>query len=433
MKVLHLNSSDILGGAARAANRLHCGLRQAGVESYMLVRSKYSSDPTVFTPDDFFYKAFYKAIDYLDQRQLSKYPRTNNFSVDFSLNSHVNGIIRKIDPDIIVVHWIRGFINIETLTHTGKPVVWNLHDMWAFTGGCHYDEHCNQFTQACGSCPVLKSQHKKDLSSRIFHLKEKVYPRIRNFSIVGLSKWMAETASQSSLLKNYPVYQLPNGIDTNVFKPYSKQQARNRMQIPPNRKVVLFGASWATGDARKGFKYILEALDVIPYKDFDLLVFGHAGGDFLEQGIRVHFVGNIDKDESLAMLYSSADVMVVPSLQENLSNTIMESLACGVPVVAFNIGGNKDMIDHKVDGYLAKPFNAEDLAEGIRWILTHEEIHRELSKNARKKILDEFDLGLVSMRYIELYNHILTRRKDPGRITEMKVKRNDDYLPQIVS
>jgi glycosyltransferase involved in cell wall biosynthesis len=279
-------------------------------------------------------------------------------------------MIKEINPDIVHLHWINGgMIKIEDLAKIDKPIVWSLHDMWAFTGGCHYDEECGRYKEKCVKCKVLGSEKENDLSKKVFKRKEKNYKNL-DLTVVGLSKWLNECSKESTLLKDKKHVNLPNPIDTNIFKPFDKEKSRELWNLPKDKKLVLFGAMNPTGDPRKGFKELSEALKLLEIKDVEFVVFGSSAPKNPPKfKFKTHYVGRLNDDIGLVTLYSAVDVMIVPSLQENLSNAIMESLSCATPVVAFDIGGNSDMIEHKKTGYLVKPFEAQDLANGIEWVL----------------------------------------------------------------
>ena len=282
--------------------------------------------------------------------------------------------------------------------------------MWAFTGGCHYDEECAGYIEQCGSCKVLGSTKINDLSRKIHKRKEKIYSKVPDLTIVGLSQWLMACSQNSTLLKPRKHINLPNPIDTNNYKPFPKKEARELWSLPQDKKLILFGAMNATGDKRKGFKKLSDALHKIKDDEVELVVFGSSKPkNAPEFGFKTHYVGQLNDDVSLVTLYSAVDVMVVPSLQENLSNAIMESLSCATPVVAFDIGGNGDMIAHRANGYLAIPFEAEDLARGIEWVL-HNDDYAVLCDNARQKVVREFDSQVVAQKYIELYREILDEK-----------------------
>jgi len=412
MKILHLNTSDIQGGAARAAYRLHRALLNESVDSQMLVQYKASDDHTVKRLDSRWQKTRAKIAPTLEAFPLRDYlHRTKTlFSPAWIPFSGIPEIIENLNPDLVHLHWIcGGMMTIEDIARIKQPIVWSLHDMWAFTGGCHYDEQCEGYKKHCGQCKILGSSHLNDLSQRVFKRKQSTYNKINDkLNIVGLSQWLATCAENSTLLQNAKVVNLPNPIDTKTFSPISKHTARALLNLPQDKKLILFGAMSATDDPRKGFKELSQALLELP-DDLEFVIFGsnqpRESQKFKQQ---VHYLGHLHDDVSLRLLYSAADVMIVPSLQENLSNAIMESMACGTPVVGFAIGGNADMIDHETNGYLAQAFSSEDLAEGIQWVINTEN-YEQLCANARQKVLTHFDSQLVAKRYIELYREILSK------------------------
>jgi len=410
MKILIVNTSDIQGGAARAAYRLHQALLTEGVDSQMLVQSQSSDDFTVIGPQTKVQKALGKLRPTLDSLPVHRYKdRTKTlFSPSWLPFSSIVERINSINPDVVHLHWIAGgMIRIEDLPKIKAPIVWSLHDMWAFTGGCHYDEECGAYQKQCGTCPVLGSNKLQDLSHKVWLRKKANFDKIANLNIIGLSRWLADCAKQSSLLQDALVFNLPNPIDTSTFAPFDKQQARALLNLPQDKNLVLFGAMGAISDPRKGFKELAEALTHLDADNTELVVFGSSQPK-TSQGLKqkAHYLGQLHDDVSLRVLYSAADVMIVPSLQENLSNAIMESLACGTPVVGFAIGGNSDLIEHQVTGYLAKPYSATDLAQGIEWVLNASN-YQKLSQNARDKVLREFDSQVVAKKYIDLYNQII--------------------------
>ncbi len=414
MKVLIINTFDAGGGAARAAYRLHRALLSVGVESYMLVQDKQGDDYTVIGPETKAEKFINLFRFLLDQLPLMQYKKRSPtlFSTAIWGNRKVRKIINKLNPDIVHLHWVAaGMLSVEDIGRIKKPVVWSLHDMWAFTGGCHYDEGCGSYEKKCGKCRVLRSQSEKDISRKVWYRKERVFQKIQNLTIVGLSQWIGNCAKESSLFRGKNVVFLPNPIDTNLFKPFDKEKARKLWNFPSNKRLILFGAMSATSDPRKGFKELKEAFRFLKRNDIELIVFGSGEPKRVPDfGFRVHYVGKLQDEVSLVTLYSAADVMVVPSLQENLSNAIMESLACGTPVVAFDIGGNRDMIEHEGNGYLARPYDVEDLARGIEWVLAYPE-YEKLCQHARAKVEKEFSSEIVGRKYMALYQKILGNEK----------------------
>jgi len=416
MKVLIISPSDILDGGTKASYRLHRALLSEGLDSFMLVQTKLSDDPTVIEPESKLEKFLSILRPYIDQLPVKFYKNKTKtpFCPAWVGCKEIIQIIEKIKPDIVHIHSIcRGTMKIEDLLKIKKPIVLSLHDMWFFTGGCSYNENCNNFTHKCGNCKVLGSNKEKDLSRWVWNRKYKVFRKIDNLTIVGVSKWITDCSKSSTLLKDKKHVTLPNPIDTNIFKPFDKNKARELWNLPKNKKLILFGAMSATSNPRKGFKQLSEALKKFNRtEEVELVVFGSSKPKNPPKfGFKTHYVGRLKDDISLVTLYSAADVMVVPSLQENLSNTIMESLACATPVVAFDTGGNSDMIEHKKNGYLAKPFDTNDLKNGIEWVLNTKN-YNELCINARKKVLKNFDSKVVAKKYIKLYEDMTKNKID---------------------
>ncbi|MBK2267561.1 glycosyltransferase family 4 protein [Francisella philomiragia] len=414
MKILIVNYTDIYGGAGRAAYRLHQSLLGAGIDSQMLVMDKKSDDYTVLAPESNLEKLFAFFKPRIEQVLIRHKYKNKSQALFTSANISSKNIVKKINsinPDIVHLHWINGaMLKIEDISKIKAPIVWSLHDNWAFTGGCHVMWSCQRYKNSCGSCPILSSNNTKDLSNKVFKRKQKAYQQ-KNMTIVGLSKWLSKTASDSPLLEDKNHINLPNPINTEVYRQFDKKLSRQLWNLPNDKKLILFGAMSATSDINKGFIHLSEAISRLKIKDVELVVFGSSKPKNSPQfDFKTHYVGILNDDVSLSTLYSAVDVTVVPSTQENLSNVIMESLSCSTPVVAFDIGGNSDMIEHHGNGYLAKPFDSSDLANGIEWILNNEN-YNDLCKNAREKVLKEFDSKVVVQNYIQLYKDIIENGK----------------------
>lgn len=415
MNVLLLSTYDIAGGAARAAYRLHQGLQSIGVNSQMLVQEKSSADKAVVAPKTRLAEGIARAKLSFDTLPLKFYRQRESapFSVH-CLPDRAVPQVAQLNPDIINLHWISGaYLQIETLAKLKRPLVWSLHDMWAFTGGCHYSHGCDRYTRSCGACPQLHSSREADLSRWIWQRKAKAWKNL-DLTIVGLSHWLAKSATSSSLFQDCRVEIIPNGLDTQKYKPIRQEVARELLGLPQDKQLILFGSLQATDDKRKGFHLLqpaLQSLNQAGWKDrVELVVLGASQPenppDF---GSKIHYLGTLNDDLSLATVYSAADVFVLPSTQENLANTIMEALACGTPCVAFNIGGMPDMIEHQQNGYLANPFEIEDLAKGIAWILEDKDRRQKLSDRSREKVEQEFTQERQARRYQALFTEILAR------------------------
>lgn len=412
MKVLHLSTSDLEGGAARAAYRLHEGLLEESIDSQMLVRAKNSLDETVISKQDFLTKLgpFANGLPL----KLYQYRKKTLFSSQWFYDSILESV-QKLNSHIIHIHWIcNGFLKIENVAKLDKPLVWSLHDMWAFTGGCHYTENCDRFLKHCRNCPQLKGQKQTDLSFWNFQRKLKAWRNL-NLTLVSPSQWLADCSLKSNLLGQYPVRVIPHGLNLQKYKRVESCLARKILCLPVDKKLVLFGSSpGTTADKRKGLHLLIPAIKRLSVDSHqsELVVFGSKDTKSKEEwGFKVHYLGQFQDDVSLSLIYSAADVMVVPSLQEAFGQTASESLACGTPVVAFDATGLKDIVDHQQNGYLAQPYEAEDLAKGIAWVLEDEDRHQKLRINAREKAEREFSLELQAKRYLSLYQEILSEPK----------------------
>ena len=409
---LLISSSDIDGGAARAAYRLHRGLKNIGVDSQMLVQNKQSDDYTVIGPVSKIDKGIGKLKPTLDGLPIQLYAHRDRstYSVQW-LPDNLAAQVAQINPDVIHLHWINGgYLKIETIARFKKPIIWTLHDMWAFTGGCHITKDCMNYTNSCGACPQLHSNKEKDLSRWVWQRKAKAWQNL-NLTIVTPSHWLAKCAASSSLLKNVRIEVIPNGLDTQQYKPIEKSVARSILSLPEDKQLILFGAMSATSDPNKGFNFLQSALQNLSQSGWgeqvELVVFGSSQPkNPTELGLKSHYLGRLNDDISLSLVYAAADVFIAPSVQDNLPNTVMESLACSTPCVAFNIGGMPDMIDHQQNGYLAKPFDVEDLARGIAWVLEDEERLQKLGVNGREKVEQNYTLEIQANSYMSLYNEL---------------------------
>ncbi len=412
MKVLQLLMHEN-SGAGRAAIRLHNQLRKDSLDSVVMVLQKSSDISSVLVPNK--WSKLCKQIQlliinkFISQLGLKK---DDTFSINFTPSLIIKDI-KKTNPSLINLHWIGWeFLQIEDLKSFDVPLVWTLHDMWAFTGGCHYSGECNLYTKSCGTCPQLHSNNDWDLSRWVWQRKKKAWKEI-NLTIVTPSKWLAECASKSTLCKDLRIEVIPNGLDTQIYKPVDRKQARKLLGLPLDKQIILFGAISATSAPRKGFQLLKPALQKLsqdPNLDrIELVIFGSSQpSNPPNLGFKVNYLGQLNDDIALALVYAAADVFVAPSLEDNLPNTVIEALACGTPCVSFKIGGMSDMIEHKQNGYLAQPFDISDLADGIAWVLTDGERHQKLGDRAREKVEQEFTLELQANRYAMLYQELLS-------------------------
>ncbi|MEH2202969.1 MAG: glycosyltransferase family 4 protein [Nostoc sp.] len=413
MKILHISTHDINGGAARAAYRLHTGLQDIGLQSQMLVHEKYSNDKTVIAPKIRLFQGIAKAKLTVESLPLKLYRQKKNtpFFTQW-LPDRVIPKVAQINPDIINLHWISGgFMQIETFAKLKRPLVWTLHDMWGFTGGCHVTGECDRYKVSCGTCPQLSSGNEWDLSRWVWQRKVKAWKNL-NLTLVSPSSWLAECARSSSLFQNLRIEVISHGLDTQKYRPINQHFAREALNLPQDKKLILFGAIEATSDRNKGFHLLQPALQELSKSgwknDLEVVIFGASQPENPpDLGFKTHYLGHLHDAISLATVYSAADVMLVPSLQESFGQTASESFACGTPVVAFNSTGLKDIVDHQQNGYLAKPYEVEDFGKGITWVLENEQRLQKLSFYAREKAEQEFTLELQARRYSALFQEIL--------------------------
>lgn len=410
MRPLLLSTYDRGGGAALAALRLHRGLRAAGADSQMLVQFRSGHDIGTIGPRN--------SLDHLRAAMgaIAERQRLRNYTLrskDFSphwLSSGVPGRVRALAPDVVHLHWVSyGQLSIEDIARLNAPIVWTMHDMWPFTGGCHYSAGCARFLESCGACPALSSNTQRDLSRTIWQRKKSAWDRL-NMQIVAPSRWLADCARKSSLFNGRDVTVIPNMLDTDLFKPNDQVMMRRLFNLPEGKRLVLFGAVQSLITDRKGAKHLLAALEqlrTLTQEPVELVVFGQsgpvAGIDF---PLPVHYMGSFADETSLAALYSAVDLVVTPSMEDNLPNVAMEALACGRPCVAFDIGGLPDLIEHERSGYLAWPGDAEDLARGMLYCLDALR-WPDLSRAARANVLASYAPNIVIGQHVALYERLI--------------------------
>jgi glycosyltransferase involved in cell wall biosynthesis len=416
MKVLILSTFDTFGGAGIAALRLHKALLKSGLKSEMLVQEKKANNENVHSIANSWVQKKLALFRFaVDRLQFSFYEKDKSarfifsqaeIGVDLSNNTLVK------EADIIHLHWINfGFLSlnsIQKLIATGKPIIITLHDMWTFTGGCHYSKDCTNYLRACGNClPYLKHPHETDLSRKGWNKKAEVFGH-KNLTIVPCSEWLASKARQSSLLKNKKVVSVPNPIDVSVFKPEDKTVARKFFNLNPDKKYILF-AAMKVSDERKGFAFFKSGLELLAkqhsndLQNTELLIFGlYDDQDFAGIPFKINSLGRLSDISTIVKAYSAASVFVIPSLEDNLPNTVMEALACGTPVVGFNTGGIPEMIEHRKTGYVADYKSSEDLAAGIYWTI-FQAPYETLVAQSRQKAVTDYSEVSVAEKYFRLY------------------------------
>lgn len=410
MKILMANTHFGSGGASIAAYRLHKGLNEIGVESFFFNQVQNNLSKKVLGPSGRFGKVVGALRPYVDNIPLLLYPsrRQEMFSNGWIGSRYIDNYLEE--RDLLHLHWISdGFVSIKNILQIKKPIVWTLHDMWAFTGGCHYSGDCKGYLTNCGNCRLLNSRLNYDLSKINLKKKKKIFSKV-DISIVTPSAWLAGEVIQSEIIDESKVHVIPNGIDTKAFFPVEKKIAKKILNIDAEKKVILFGAENSTADKRKGFGYLQEALNLLAPSTKGKVVALVFGKEVAECGIGVELVhiGQLKDDISMRVVYSSADMFVAPSIQDNLPNTVVESLACGTPCVVFDVGGMKDMIDDKVNGRLISKIDARSLAEGINWLINIDDSeYAILSNNARNKVLRDYEISKVAQQYKRLYETVI--------------------------
>jgi glycosyltransferase involved in cell wall biosynthesis len=416
MNILILNTSERAGGAAIASNRLMKALIDRGIDAKALVLNKQTSDKNIVSVQSSFIKRKLAQFNFLWERWIifvnNRFSRKDLFKVSianagFDISRHP--LVKS--ADIIHIHWInQGFLSLNSvkkLVQTGKPIVWTMHDMWLCTGICHYAWQCEKYVEQCGNCMFLNSTRKKDLSYKV--LQKKQFISEANIHVVTVSSWLKGLAEKSILTNSLTVSVIPNVIDSSVFIPLHKHTVRDTLLFPQDKKIILMGAT-KLNDPIKGFDYLRQALSLLKEKRKDILLvlFGKIKGcdTFLSDlAFDYIFMDSIEDVSLIVQLYAAADVTVVPSHYETFGQTLTESMACGCPVVSFDNSGQTDIIDHKINGYLAKYQDAKDLADGIDWILFEADYER-LSQNARRKAIDCYSEEIVAKQYIDLYNAV---------------------------
>ena len=414
MKILHLSTFDVTGGAARAAYRVHCGLRRMGWDSQMFVAHRKSHDPTVtgFVRSKGVLPTLRRALRrHRIKRPSARYGALRSHRYEIFTDDRTrfgSDIVLQLPTcDVINLHWIAEFIDYSSFfASVNKPMVWTLHDMNPFTGGCHYDNNCGKWRAGCGACPQLKSGKSDDLSRQIWRRKEEVFKKVEKDQlwIVAPSEWIAGEVRRSPILGKFPVTVIPYGLDTDRFAPRDRTFARNVLGVPLEASVILC-VSDSLMNKRKGFGLFSQVL--IDLKDLPGLLVISVGGDRLPLDVSVPHLqlGFIESERILSLVYSAADVLVLTSLQDNLPNTVLESMACGTPVLAFDVGGLRDVIRSGMTGTLVPLGDTKALCAAIEEFFENPARRIEMSENCQH-IAQQYSLEACARRYMELYRQL---------------------------
>lgn len=442
MKILHVNASDIGGGAARAAYRIHRSLVEHddvhGLQSKMRVISRLSDDLTVIGGQPAGQRGLWRRL----QPRLSQQSRRGFRTANPTLHSiawPATGLGRELQQrhhngqaDLIHLHWLGdGTLSIEEIGHLPMPLVWTLHDQWAFCGAEHYtwppqpgESVSSDERFALGYPTNSHPSHESgpDLNRQTWQRKLRAWKRPMH--IVCPSTWLANCARRSALMHSWPISVIPSPIDLLTWAPCDQAQARALLAMPPDRPLVLFGAVGGTADPRKGADLLIEALQILrpqvagtPLEQLELVVFGQSRpAQPPALGFPIHYSGRMHDDLSLRLLYAAADVFVIPSLQDNLPNTGLEAHACGTPVVAFRTGGLVDIVDDRITGALAEPFDPASLAAAIRWVLEDRQRQSQLCAAARSRAERLWDPAQIAGLYADVFREAL----EPSRSTSLR-------------
>lgn len=418
VRVLHASASDLDGGASRAAFRLHRALSAAGVESTMIVDRRLSNDAQVCGPSN-------RVVDLINRvrRKLDPLPdkllgprregvRSTNWIPGFQAQR-----IATFAPDLVNLHWIcAGLLSIGQIGRLRRPVVWTMHDMWAFCGAEHYPPSIDEDRWRNGYHRTNRGRHEGGLDTDrwIWHWKRSAWSQ--DISVVAPSSWLAETARGSALFSNSRTWIIPNPVPLETFRPTARRTARQQLRLPDASTLVLFGAMGGTRDPRKGWDLLQSALLLLSsqFLNVQAVIIGQDAPRVQPRiGVPLHWFGHVDDDRQLALLYSACDVTVVPSRRENLPQLATEAQAAGCPVVAFRIGGVPDAVEHKITGYLAEPFEVEDLAAGIEWVVSDEVRQLTLRAEARYRAERLWADNVIASQYLNVYQEVLAGSR-PG-------------------
>ena len=414
MRVLIVNTSERSGGAAVAANRLMKALNNNGVKAKMLVRDKETDILTVVglpkSPLLHWHFLWERLVIFCRLH----FSRKRLFELDIAnTGSDITKLREFQEADVIHLHWInQGMLSlngIRKILRSGKPVVWTMHDIWPATAICHVTLGCRYFTSKCHHCKYLPGGGGgNDLAARVWQKKQRMTDD-ENIYYVACSRWLESEAKASALLRGQKITSIPNPIDTHIYKKGDRQEARKRLGLPLDKKLILFASQRVTNE-NKGMSYLIEACHELHTKCLTpcevVILGGHAEEVVDQLPMKTHPLGYVNDEHRIVDVYNAVDVFVLPSLSENLPNTIMEAMACGVPCVAFKVGGIPEEIAHRKNGYVAEYRHSEDLAAGIRWIL-EEADYDALSRQCIHHVMQNYSQQSVALKYLEVYQQAM--------------------------
>lgn len=416
MKILHINTYDF-GGAAAAASRIHFGLKKKGIDSKMLVLRRTAAKENVeeFVPVGSVLSRLRRGvINRLVSSEFNRYRDGRRPGAEIFTGTRTPNMISRHalvkSADIIHLHWIAQMIDYEEFFSNmrSKKVIWTLHDMNPFTGGCHYSGTCDRYKTGCGLCPQLGSRSSGDLSRKIFNRKKNSYKK-HHIRIVTPSAWLAKCAKESQLFKSVEISVIPNGLSTSIFVKRDKQHSRALFGLPPDKTLIFFASG--SGTERKGLGFLVQAIksfkESAVLNNSALIVFNDVVGLIPPDiGMSVYAVKNICDEIFMSCLYSAADVVAVPSLDDNFPNTILESFACGTPVVAFGSGGIPEMVRSGGTGFIVEAGDSDGLAGVLKWMIDYPGERQAMGENARLLAAKEYTDEIQAGRYLNLYKSL---------------------------
>lgn len=442
MQVAVVNKWDQFGGAARAAFRLYQALQASGIGVHYFVNEKTCNDQEIVAvANSEGYEWFLETIIH---RYYINENRTELSNTWFSFTC--NGSLLHCEPsfldaDIVNLHWVEQFVSLKSLqgiVALGKPIVWTLHDQRPFTGGCHYTAGCDHFEENCTDCPQLREDPHH--LPAVYLQKKKEVLQHANMTIVSPSNWLAEEAKKSSLFCGRRVKVIPNSVDINIYRPQPKPAAKKHLGIPTQTTTLMFGALY-NNEKRKGVHILLKALNLCCQNSWFedkcrngsvlVLVVGNEGDALNEVPLPVRQLGYIESDTEMASVYCATDFFVLPSLEDNLPNTILEAMSCGTPTVAFDAGGIPDLVEHGYNGFLVERGSAEALAAAILDLLLHEDVRARLSVNCRSKVERHYTREVQAKGYTELFGELLASSLEGTLPTKQKCDLDAPFEPVI--
>jgi glycosyltransferase involved in cell wall biosynthesis len=403
MKVVQLNTSDT-GGAGIAAVRLHRALLQQGVDSVFFSRWQRSTNEQQFSIGEskpnwlirlLSKFGFALTKDAIAKKVLSK--KSGNYEIftfpQTDCRAEQYPLVQQ--ADLLNLHWVSWFINYPTFFKIHKPIVWTFHDFNPLMGGFHYPADNDRNRENFG---LLEDslRHQKQ-----YFLRQR---NANNLSIVTPSKWLGEYVQKSEIFKRFNVTVIPNSIDTTVFKPYDQPFARSVFNLPPAKKIILF-VSETVDNYRKGFDLLFESINRLNMDNSCVLVtVGNAQSPLTPSGNIIN-IGSINDERLMALLYSAADAFILPSREDNLPNVMLESIACGTPVIAFRTGGIPEAITSGFNGILANEISVDALTETIKRFIENE-FHFN-SAEIRKHAVEHFSPERQAAAYHQVYTRLM--------------------------